>query len=315
MAGHLTLELFGYIISPLNPASTSIVDDPACRPWEPYKVQPIAITGTIKSVQIDASRPWGRREVCKGGNHLDTVKGCRGGAAFGGRGCFGDCYAKEASRRFHRLFDIPQSMLLSEKRLGLQLEHLFGDCVRNGVKGDSSEDWELSVKTMRFFDQYDITTIFITRFWEMPSEHQFRQMAKSEAIIHGSVSVLDPPEHIDIILDALERYEELGGRSVRRVITAPLLADSPLWEIQDDLMDLRNVLHQPLRLRGANPFIDQFDLSVCEGVKSNTTGKVTNRWRSAKKFLTKRYSHTAGCITNCWYCGHIFDKQSQLLDF
>lgn len=106
---------------------------------------PIQVTGTIKSVQTDPTRPWGRREVRKGGNHLDTVKGCRGCAAFGGRGCFGDCYAKEASRRFHRLFDIPRSMLLKEKRLAPQLEPLIGDCVRNGVKGDPCEDWELGI--------------------------------------------------------------------------------------------------------------------------------------------------------------------------
>ncbi|MBY8997414.1 MAG: hypothetical protein KGD60_06765 [Candidatus Thorarchaeota archaeon] len=304
MEGHLTLEQFGYTIPTLDSASVSIDSNPVDRLWEPYKILPIQVTGTIKSVQIDPSRAWGRREVRKGGNHLDTVKGCRGGSAFGGRGCFGDCYAKEASRRFHRLFDIPRSMILNEKRLGRQLEPLIGNCVRNGVKGDPSEDWELGIKTMEFCDQYDITTIFLTRVGEIPSEQQFTQMAMSEAIIHGSVSALDPTEHIDIILDALERYEELGGRSVRRVITVPLREDSPLWDTQDELMDLSNVLHQPLRFRGANPFADQFDLSVCEGVKSNTTGKVTNRWRSAKKFLTRRYSHTAGCITNCWDCGH-----------
>ncbi len=91
----------------------------------------IQVTGTIKSVQTDPSSPWERREVRKCGNHLDTVNGCRGGAAFRGRGCFGDCYANEASRRFHRLFDIPRSMLLKEKRLTPQIEPLIGDFVRN----------------------------------------------------------------------------------------------------------------------------------------------------------------------------------------
>ncbi len=43
------------------------------------------------------------------------------------------------------------------------------------------------------------------------------------------------PEHVDIILDVLKRYEELGGRSVRQVITAPLREGSPLWEVQHDL--------------------------------------------------------------------------------
>jgi hypothetical protein len=120
-----------------------------------------------------------------------------------------------------------------------------------------------------------------------------------------ALSILQASEKMALqTVGTLDRYEELGGCSVRRVITAPFIEDSPLWELQDELMDLPNVLHEPLRFRGTNPFIDLFDLSVCEGVKSNTTGEVTNRWRSAKKFLTKRYSHTAGCITNCWDCGH-----------
>ncbi|MHA2382373.1 MAG: hypothetical protein ACXACT_07330 [Candidatus Thorarchaeota archaeon] len=136
MRGQLLLEQFGYTTPILSPAYDVPVDRPDGRPWEPYKIQPIKVTGTIKSVKTDPSRPWGRREIRKGGNHLDTVRGCSGGSANGGRGCFGDCYAKEASRRFHRLFDIPRSMILKEKPLGRQLQPLIGDCVRNGVTGD-----------------------------------------------------------------------------------------------------------------------------------------------------------------------------------
>ncbi len=138
MTGQLSLGQFGYTTPTLSPAYYIPEPRQGGRPWEPYKIQPISVTGTIKSVKTDPSLPWGRREIRKGGNHLDTTRGCSGGSANGGRGCFGDCYAKEASRRFHRLFDIPRSMLLSEKRLGPQLEPLIGDCVRNGVKGDVS---------------------------------------------------------------------------------------------------------------------------------------------------------------------------------
>ncbi len=304
MTGQLTLTHFGYTGPTLGALTDYTEPEVNKRPWEPYKRQAIKVTGTIKSVKTDTTRDWGRREIRKGGNHLDTVRGCPGGEANLGRGCFGDCYAKEASRRFHKLFDIPVSMILKEKPLGRQLDLLVGDCVRNGVTGDPSTDWPLSIKTMRFTDQYDITTIFLTRFWKVPTDYEFAQMARSEAIIHGSVSALDPQTHIDIILDSLDRYEELGGRSIRRVVTAPFVEDSTLWEIQDGLMSLSNVLQQPLRFRGTNPFIHLFDLSKVQGVKSNTTGKVTNRWRSGKKFLTARYPESAGCLTNCWSCGH-----------
>ncbi len=59
------------------------------------------------------------------------------------------------------------------------------------MKGDPCEDWELGIKAMQFYDLYDVTTIFLTRFWTVPSEEQFIQMAKSEAIIHESVSAHD----------------------------------------------------------------------------------------------------------------------------
>ncbi|MFW9787102.1 MAG: hypothetical protein ACFFE2_02530 [Candidatus Thorarchaeota archaeon] len=94
--------------------------------------------------------------------------------------------------------------------------------MRTGVKGYPREDWELGIKTMQFCDQFNITATFLRRFWNVPTDHQFTQMARSKAIIHGSVGIPNPPEHVSIILDVLERYEELKGWSVRRVITIPL---------------------------------------------------------------------------------------------
>ncbi|MFW9958860.1 MAG: hypothetical protein ACFFCT_12390 [Candidatus Odinarchaeota archaeon] len=142
MTGQLTLTTFGYV-GPTLGAYADLTESVAkTRPWEPYKVQPIKVTGTIKSVKTDQTRDWGRREIRHGGNHLDTVRGCPGGASNLGRGCFGDCYAKEASRRFHRLFDIPVSMVLKERTLSGQLESLIGSYVRNGVTGDPSTDWQ-----------------------------------------------------------------------------------------------------------------------------------------------------------------------------
>jgi len=74
MRGQLTLTSFGYTGTTLGTLPDSIEPKVKTRPWEPYKVQPIRTTGTIKSVRTDASREWGRREIRHGGNHLDTVK-------------------------------------------------------------------------------------------------------------------------------------------------------------------------------------------------------------------------------------------------
>ncbi len=70
MTGQLSLEQLGYTTPTLSPAYDIPEPRQGGRPWEPYKIQPISVTGTIKSVKTDPSLPWGRREIRKGGNHL-----------------------------------------------------------------------------------------------------------------------------------------------------------------------------------------------------------------------------------------------------
>ena len=66
MTGQSSLEQFGYTTPTLSPAYEIIDPRQGGRSWEPYKIQPIRVTGTIKSVKTDPSLPWGRREIRKG---------------------------------------------------------------------------------------------------------------------------------------------------------------------------------------------------------------------------------------------------------
>ncbi len=70
MTGQSSLEQFGYTTPTLSPAYDIPDHRQGGRPWEPYKIQPIRVTGTIKSVKTDPSLPWGRREIGRVGTIL-----------------------------------------------------------------------------------------------------------------------------------------------------------------------------------------------------------------------------------------------------
>ncbi len=103
------------------------------RAWHTYEVIPIRRTGTIKTEKSPYCKEYGRRHITKGGNLVDVVRGCRGGVLYGNRGHFGDCYAKEASRRFPVLFNQPQRMEFKEDLLAKDVDRLDEEGVRMGM--------------------------------------------------------------------------------------------------------------------------------------------------------------------------------------
>ena len=133
----------------------------------------------------------------------------------------------------------------------MALESIKSDYVRNGVNGEPSFDWDLTASVAEICDTCDKTTILLTRFGVEPSTQILERLARIDCVIHGSVSAIDPARHGYRVLDNLERYEDVGGHSVRRVITAWFnYEQSSLWDIQDDLMSMDKAFEQPLRIRG-----------------------------------------------------------------
>jgi len=119
---------------------------------------------------------------------------------------------------------------------------------------DPSLDWLLAVRVAEFCDSFDKDTVILTRFLVEADSRVFCRLARIGAIIHGSVSALDPPQHRERILSNLWNYEEAGGRAVPRIITAWFSDERPdLWEVQDELMSLNSAFQQPLRIRGDSP--------------------------------------------------------------
>ena len=294
MTSQPSLLSIGYSQSALGPVEAG----PTARPWEPFKRIPIRLFGTNKTTKGKEGKAYGRRNITSGGNCIDTVRGCVGGRTNGGRGCFGDCYAKEPMLRYHRVFDIPVSMIFREDLFSKDLERLDVDWVRNGVNGDPSLDWPLALQPVQTCNVYDKICVILTRFWKTPDDFILTQLAKYDTIIHGSISAVDPEPHRQVILESLERFEDLGGRSVPRVVTFAFKEDQyKLRDIQDQLMSLPRAFQQPMRVRGTNPFLPLLDMDQYKGAPANTSGKLSNRWRTAGDLYGSR-----GCYSHCYDC-------------
>ena len=170
---------------------------------------------------------------------------------------------------------------------------------RDGESGDPSAAWDTGCRTSEIAALFDIPVARLTKFWEEPNDYHLLRQAASYTVLHGSVSALDPAPHRERILRNLERYEEIGGRFVHRVITADFQDHrEDLWEIQDHLMSLKNVLAQPLRVRGTNPFMHLLKPDTLGPTLNHSKGIPTTRWRSAGDLYGAR-----GCYSHkCYLC-------------
>jgi len=122
------------------------------RPWLPFTVQNVRLFGNNKSNIGPRGKGYGRRKVTELGINLDTVRGCSFAAAHGFRGCYGNCYLAESMARYHVKYWVPVSMWLNPCLLVKDLQAIRSDYVRNGVNGDLSFDWELSVNVAELCD-------------------------------------------------------------------------------------------------------------------------------------------------------------------
>ena len=266
------------------------------RPWMPFKSIPIRLMGTLKTTKSNSrDKPYGRRNVSTG-NGLDTVRGCPGGETNDGFGCWWGCYSKEAMKRFRILFDIPISMKLVPHLLENDLKNLDDDWIRNGIHGDPSIDWELTLKVCRLAHKYHKKTVVLTRFWRMATQQQLDQLAEYNVILHGTICALDSNEFRKHILYHLDSYH---GKSVARVVTFAF-RNSVLMDLQESLMNYSLSLEQPGRLQTTNPTWKLVDHSKYHNYISYTTMKPNPRWQTAGVL----YPNKDSCSSPCWSCPH-----------
>lgn len=139
-------------------------------------------------------------------------------------------------------------MIFREDLFARDLEQLDVDWVRNGVVGNPSVDWTIAIQPTETCNLFDKVCVIPTQFWRIPDDFILTQLAKHDTIIHGYISAVDPEPHKRIILDSLQEYEDLGGRSIPGVVTLAFKKDQyELWSIQNELMSVPCAFQQAMR--------------------------------------------------------------------
>lgn len=274
------------------------------RAWELFKVKPIRIFGTNKTTPTDhTDRAYGRKMV-KAGNCLDTVRGCPFGSSNGGRGCWWGCYSKEAMVRFHRLFDVPVSMVLREDLLKKDLRKLEADWVRIGVNGEPSCDWDLTLKVTRLCTEGGKRVVILTRLLRLPSDEALRELARLNVALNLTMCALDGDW--DTRLKVARRYRELGGLAVIRLVSFAFAGTRHRAE-QDLLAHLAflydvPVLEQPARLIKTNPVWGLVEGESYKPYRGYVSAN--SRWLCAGRQLNNGSMTCEGYCPTCPYkCG------------
>jgi hypothetical protein len=281
-------------------------------------------------------------------NIMDTVKGCKGG-------CFG-CYAESSMGvTFNAVkFDSPQSQILEPVKLQTDvLSHLERcsrrdttdipkEWVRNGVMGDPSYDWDLTVKAAETVSMAGSRMVIITKFWHTPSPSQLGRLALSGAILHWSVIAgydwtreFDPNSRVPAIIDIIRRYKKMTPQEsiFMRLCTFPWKKNQPieegmgdiLWHGQEAFYNLTikegiRIIETPWQMRKSDPRMEHIDKEILIHPKSykakkyglkdeNGETKLKTGWVYGgpkyfddKHALTESDAHVIGCVTDCGPC-------------
>lgn len=165
---------------------------------------------------------------------LDTVKGCPGGHLNGGRGCYGDCYAKNIANRYG--FDFNKLVARNFQNETNQL-YLFGftsqthtnkiikeirladmPFVRIGEMGDPSSDWVHTLEVCSEISTSGKPIVIVTKHWKVIPDSALKQIERLSLCINTSVSALDIEEQLEHRLSQYERLKNVCD-SVLRIVS------------------------------------------------------------------------------------------------
>jgi hypothetical protein len=216
----------------------------------------------------------------KGVIDCDTVKGCSCGLAkYPDGGCYGECYAYKAAKRY----GIDFSVSISRKLLNSRFSRCF-DYIKNhpsawyriGVSGDPCHDWENTISVCEAFRNAGKTPVIITKHWIELSDFHLERLRSLGAVINTSTSGMDTDQEIFNRTAQILRIKQAGIHSVCRVVTCAYGQSG--WakrcrEKQDYLLSLGNVIDTPLRASKNNKRVLAGDIILTHKPESIGGGK------------------------------------------
>lgn len=165
---------------------------------------------------------------------IDTVKGCAAGALYGGKGCYGYCYAKSIADRYGFDFltiktrkfddDSGQTDLFGfrdnahKARIIREIKAADMPLVRIGEMGDPSFAWAHTLNVCEDISVAGKSIVIITKHWKVIPDDALKTVEKLNLCINTSVSALDNEREIEHRLEQFERLKAVCN-SVLRIVS------------------------------------------------------------------------------------------------
>jgi hypothetical protein len=205
---------------------------------------------------------------------LDTVKGCSGGVQHGGRGCYGDCYAKNIADRYGFDFCKLKNRNLENKTdqfylFGLedithtdkiihQIKAADMPFIRIGEMGDPSEDWEHTIDICNAVSLAGKPIVIITKHWKIIPDKLLNKIHRLKLCINTSISALDNDVEIQHRLNQFYRLKNYCN-SVLRIVSCDFNKDNPEGAgrevLQEELFKHNKHIDTVFRPSKNNPFV------------------------------------------------------------
>lgn len=101
--------------------------------------------------------------------------------------------------------------------------------------------------------------VIITKHWHKATNEQLARLARCGTALNTSVSALDTDAELRHRMRQIERFRDLGGNSVARVVSCNFNQDSvqgaAMARVQEQLLALRPIVDNPLRCSQAHPLV------------------------------------------------------------
>lgn len=204
---------------------------------------------------------------------IDTTIGCASGMAETEGGCYGDCYAAKAAKRYGH--DFSKTVLRhfegeQHKRDILnQITKIKMPFIRIGASGDPSENWHHTFGILKTLSKCNTEIIIITRHWTLLADEQLQAISYMNICINTSVSALDTPEMLNRSLTQYNRIKPFC-KSVLRIISCDFNIENEtgkrLFNIQRLLFKNESVIDTVFRPSKNNPFVVDGVIKVKEEI-------------------------------------------------